>query len=159
MTKRDDEKDRFKKLSERKFYASDVTRILKIKRTTLQQWMQLGLIIPSFEKAGGSGKRNTYTFGDLCLFSLYEKLVRIGVHRETAAIFLRGTDLSKMIQENAKIFVISGLFGDARKSFYPMEWRFAAENDVTIHNASHTDVSLVISISNILKDVTARIEE
>lgn len=67
----------------------DITRVLGVKRTALQQWVDRGYISPSIQTAGGQGNKNLWSKKDLFSLAVFQELLKHGFTREEAAVFLR----------------------------------------------------------------------
>jgi DNA-binding transcriptional MerR regulator len=67
------------------FYAADVTRILGIKRTRLEQWLERGYVTPSLRHAQGPGTRNVYSLSDIYGLAILQGLLQMGILRESAS--------------------------------------------------------------------------
>lgn len=75
------------------FRASDVEKIVSVKRTRLQQWLERGWIVPSVRVADGPGTRNVYSRNDLYKIAVFrEATERWGLTREMAAKFIQELD-------------------------------------------------------------------
>ena len=71
------------------FEQRDITRILGIKRPTLQQWIERGFVSPSIEKAGALGRRNVWNRADMFRLGEFHELIKRGFSREEASKFLK----------------------------------------------------------------------
>jgi len=74
-----------------KFYSSDITKLLGVKRTTQQQWMDLGYIAPSIQRAEGSGTKNVFSLNDIYRIAIFMRLTEGGFSRDEAAKCIKGT--------------------------------------------------------------------
>ena len=71
---------------------SDVTRITGVSRPRMEQWMQLGYIKPSVNRASGRGTRNIFDRYDLYKIALFRHITETGWYREDAGRLLRALD-------------------------------------------------------------------
>ncbi len=62
----------------------DVERILDIKRTRLQEWMDRGFIKPS-QQSQGKGTKALFSREDLYAIKLFEELLKRGFNRDNAS--------------------------------------------------------------------------
>ncbi len=65
----------------------DVSRILGIPRERLKDWINHDYIYPSIHKAKGKGTSNAFSQWDLYGIALFEKLLWLGLSRESACKF------------------------------------------------------------------------
>lgn len=66
------------------YLMADVERITGIKRVRLNVWLEKGWIVPSVQKAQGSGTRNIFSRSDLYLIALFKNFVESGISRAFA---------------------------------------------------------------------------
>lgn len=84
------------------FTTFDVAKIVGIKRTRLQEWLDRGYIKPSIQKARGQGTKALFSKEDLYAIKLFGELLKKGFTRNRAASILG------LFEE--------GLFQDVRKA-------------------------------------------
>ena len=65
------------------FSTFDVEKILNIKRTRLQEWMNRGFIKPS-QASAGQGTKALFTREDLYGIQLFSELLKFGLNRDVA---------------------------------------------------------------------------
>lgn len=68
----------------KEFLLSDVIKILEIKESLLNQWINRGFIKAS-KPAYGSGTRNIFSIDDLCRIELFRELIGTGLTRSGAS--------------------------------------------------------------------------
>ncbi len=71
-----------------RFEQKDITRLLGLKRTALQQWIDRGYVEPSIERAQGPGSRNVWSTEDVLKICVFQELLHAGFSREEAAHLL-----------------------------------------------------------------------
>ncbi len=142
-----------------RFYASDITKALGVKRTTLQQWMERGFIEPSLQSGKGSGVRNIFSIGDLCRIAAFMKLLRVGLGREEAALWLRGFDFDEIARRKTGVMVIIGRFAPVEEGggFFPLEMRFLEAPEATVRLSEGDDLAIVLNVGGIVEEVVRRI--
>jgi hypothetical protein len=64
------------------FYASDVEKIVGVKRTRLHSWIESGWLKPSIQKGAGSGSRNIFSRMDLYNIRMFKNLIDLGLSRK-----------------------------------------------------------------------------
>lgn len=67
----------------------DITQILGLKRTAVQQWLDRGFVAPSVESAAGHGSRNIWSRGDIFDLAIFKTLLEHGFSREEASAFIK----------------------------------------------------------------------
>lgn len=67
----------------------DITQILGLKRTAVQQWLDRGFVAPSVESASGHGTRNLWSRGDIIDLAVFQTLLEHGFSREEASCFVK----------------------------------------------------------------------
>lgn len=67
----------------------DITKILGLKRTAVQQWLDRGFVAPSVESASGHGTRNLWSRGDIIDLAVFQTLLEHGFSREEASAFIK----------------------------------------------------------------------
>lgn len=75
------------------YYLKDITRVLGIKRTALQQWLDRGYLAPSRGRADGHGSRNIWNRDDLFDLAVFKDLLAQGFSREEASSLIQGKQL------------------------------------------------------------------
>ena len=78
------------------YYLKDITRVLGIKRTALQQWLDRGYVAPSVGAAGGQGFRNVWSKEDVLNLAAFQSLLDHGFSRGEAA---------RALQEKQTLFI------------------------------------------------------
>jgi DNA-binding transcriptional MerR regulator len=63
----------------RTYRTSDVVRITGINRKTLHHWARTNFVVPSVQKAKGTGSRRLYSFSDLIALRVVKQLRHAGV--------------------------------------------------------------------------------
>lgn len=126
------------------FTTFDVERILEIKRTRLQEWINRGFVVP-FKKADGKGDKTIFTHWDLYMVKLFEYLVNRGFSRVEASLRIKTliTQKESRDQYSHRYVAIGG----------PEESDFHQ----TIKDAGHKDVLHVLAAMNVMS--FHRIEE
>ena len=66
------------------FSKADAEKILKIKRTKLQEWINFGLVVP-FKSTPGQGVPNIFNDVDLYMIKFLERVIFRGISRRKAA--------------------------------------------------------------------------
>ena len=107
------------------FLAADVTEITGVKRTRLQQWIDLGFIKPSIQSASGHGSRNLWSREDLSKIAIFKEIAESGLSRKIAADLIE-----KLASSGQEIISASSIWyvrnGDESNAaiFYPDTDRF-----------------------------------
>jgi hypothetical protein len=70
-----------------RFFMPATTEITGVKRLRLHQWMGKGYISPSIHKAQGVGTKHIFSREDLCLITLFKRLVESGMSRSLVAAY------------------------------------------------------------------------
>jgi DNA-binding transcriptional MerR regulator len=142
------------------FFASDVTKILGIKRTTLQQWMEYGFLGPSVQEAQGSGVRNIYSLGDLYKIATFNKLLHLGLNREQASLWIRGFDFEELSEKQTGSLIIVGRFeqNHSRERFFPLEMYIENGEEVHLKLGGAADAMIVVNFKKIAQEVNERIK-
>ena len=66
------------------FSTFDVAKILDIKRTRIQEWINSGYITPSIQKAKGKGLKAIFSLNDLYCIQVFRVMREMGIHRNIA---------------------------------------------------------------------------
>jgi hypothetical protein len=80
----------------------DIAKILEVKRSSLQQWMDHGFISPSIIKAEGRGTKSIFSIEDLYKIEIFRALYSSGLSQKYA---------SQISQKIVFDWVIPGKFG------------------------------------------------
>lgn len=70
----------------------DIMRLLGVKRTAMQQWIDRGYLAPSIEKAAGHGTRNVWSRKDMFRIAAFQELLAHGFSRDEAADLLNTSE-------------------------------------------------------------------
>lgn len=93
------------------FTIFDIVKLLKIKRSSLKQWIERGFIRPSIQEADGKGTKNLFSVDDLYKIVLFEKLHFFGLAQKIAAKYADEVDFSQVNASRIKfmfLFVVTG---------------------------------------------------
>ena len=86
----------------KQYEMKDITRVLKIKATALQQWIDRGYVAPSIEKGSGPGTRNKWSLEDMFTLATFKELLKHGFSRDEAADFLKKKEIITALSEKAE---------------------------------------------------------
>ena len=67
------------------FTTFDIVKLFNIPRSNVQQYIDRGLLTPSFERTQGRGSKNRFSFNDLYRFNLFQKLYVVGLSQREAS--------------------------------------------------------------------------
>ena len=69
-----------------RFTVTDLTKIFGTTRSTIQQWIDSGFIVPSIQRSDRGGIPNLFSRGDLYVIRLFQELLQIGLKRPQAGV-------------------------------------------------------------------------
>ena len=70
------------------FSTFDIEKILRVKRNTLQPWLDAKFIAPTIQKATRRGTKNIFAVTDLYKIELFRRLLLCGISRNEASFYI-----------------------------------------------------------------------
>ena len=98
------------------FLWADVTRITSVTRVRLHQWIELGYVTPSIQRAEGTGRRHIWSRPDLVKIILLKRLIDGGMHRKKAAEVVTDLNTEPLFRKNRPLAEIMQVCTKADKS-------------------------------------------
>jgi DNA-binding transcriptional MerR regulator len=101
----------------KQYKMKDITRVLKIKATALQQWIDRGYVAPSI-KGSGPGTRNIWSLEDIFSLGIFKELLKSGFSRDEAADFIKEKEIITALSENAEYVKMPDVFWVSEVEMY-----------------------------------------
>lgn len=104
-----------------KFYTQkEITDILGISRSRIQQWMQYSYMAPSIVKSVIQGERNQWSFSDMVKLASFNQVLKNGLSRSCAADLIKADHIYMSVS------------GKQEKRRHP--WKFIGSKECHVNN-------------------------
>lgn len=141
-------------------FSSPELTVIGIKRARLKEWLALGYVKPSVQKADGRGTKHVFDRDDVYTLFLFEELITQGLSRKLAGeivkqFFFDLQRFTKAIQVGTPYFVITKIAEPGKEP--TMHAQFIKEIPKSLHPTFC--FQWAFNLTNIKERVDAMIEE